>query len=279
MTYRLLALDLDGTTIAPDGTVRPPTIAAIRRALEHDLMVVFATGRNYAESKPILDMIGHYPTGIFVGGAVVVETATGEVSHRTGMDAALAVEVVAAVRELGLSAQCLQEGAGQPSYRVVGDPPEAFRWWCEHKDIAWEPFDGDTLEAHEHTIRVGLLAPYDTAHTMETLLRDRLGERVYMHNIEVPQQFNVVEIFDPSVNKWEGIRTVAARHDIRAEKIIAVGDDRNDIHMIEGAGLGVAMGNAKDEIKAIADRVIGTNGEDGLAAFIHEIVEQHLLTR
>ncbi|MEM6314538.1 MAG: HAD hydrolase family protein, partial [Planctomycetota bacterium] len=69
MTYRLLALDLDGTTIAPDGTVRPATIAAIRRALDHGLLVIFATGRNYAESKPILDVIGHHPTGIFVGGA------------------------------------------------------------------------------------------------------------------------------------------------------------------------------------------------------------------
>ena len=90
-------------------------------------------------------------------------------------------------------------------------------------------------------------------------------------------EIEVLEIFDPSVNKWEGILHVARRHNISAEQIIAIGDDMNDLHMIENAGLGVAMGNARPAVQAIAKRVIGTNREEGLAVFLEEIVESRMV--
>jgi hydroxymethylpyrimidine pyrophosphatase-like HAD family hydrolase len=82
-------------------------------------------------------------------------------------------------------------------------------------------------------------------------------------------------VFDPSVNKWAGIRHVAARHGIRDEEIVAIGDDVNDLHMVRHAGLGVAMGNARPELLAVADRVIGHNRDEGLAAFLEELVDSH----
>jgi hydroxymethylpyrimidine pyrophosphatase-like HAD family hydrolase len=96
------------------------------------------------------------------------------------------------------------------------------------------------------------------------------------HSVIVPAySVEVLEVFDPSVNKWEGIQHVARRHGIRPEQIIAIGDDVNDLHMIRNAGLGVAMGNAKPEVKAIAKRIIGSNQDEGLAAFLEELVETH----
>ena len=83
---------------------------------------------------------------------------------------------------------------------------------------------------------------------------------------------DVYEIFDPAVNKWEGILHVARRHKIDPAEIIAIGDDLNDIPMIQRAGLGVAMGNAKPEVKAVAVQVIQTNEHDGLAQFLEELV-------
>ena len=55
---------------------------------------------------------------------------------------------------------------------------------------------------------------------------------------------------------------------------MAIGDDLNDLHMIQNAGLGVAMGNARPQIKAIAQRIIGTHTQDGLAAFLDELIAQ-----
>ena len=85
----------------------------------------------------------------------------------------------------------------------------------------------------------------------------------------------LMEIFDPSVNKWEGILHVARKHDVLPEEIVAIGDDFNDLHMIRNAGLGVAMGNAKPEVQRLAKRVIGTNEQEGLAQFLEELVDQH----
>jgi hydroxymethylpyrimidine pyrophosphatase-like HAD family hydrolase len=68
---------------------------------------------------------------------------------------------------------------------------------------------------------------------------------------------------------------VARRHDIDPSQIIAIGDDVNDVPMISRAGLGVAMGNARPEVQAIAKRVIGHNKDEGLAVFLEELVEQH----
>jgi hydroxymethylpyrimidine pyrophosphatase-like HAD family hydrolase len=75
------------------------------------------------------------------------------------------------------------------------------------------------------------------------------------------------------VNKWQGILHVAGHHGIRPEEIIAIGDDVNDVPMLRNAGLGVAMGNARPEIQAVAKRVIGTNADEGLAKFLEELVE------
>jgi hydroxymethylpyrimidine pyrophosphatase-like HAD family hydrolase len=85
----------------------------------------------------------------------------------------------------------------------------------------------------------------------------------------------VLEVFDPAVNKWEGVKLVAERHGITQDQIIAIGDDVNDLPMIEQAGLGVAMGNARPEVLAVAKRVIGSNADEGLAEFLEELVETH----
>jgi hydroxymethylpyrimidine pyrophosphatase-like HAD family hydrolase len=81
----------------------------------------------------------------------------------------------------------------------------------------------------------------------------------------------VLEVFDPAVNKWQGVLHVAGRHGILPGAIVAVGDDVNDLAMIRAAALGVAMGNAPEHVRAQAKRVIGNNGQDGLAAFLEEI--------
>ena len=87
----------------------------------------------------------------------------------------------------------------------------------------------------------------------------------------------MLEIFDPAVNKWQGILKVAERHGVEPGAIIAIGDDVNDLPMLTQAGLGVAMGNARPEIQAAAKKVIKSNQEDGLAQFLEELVAQHMV--
>ena len=126
---------------------------------------------------------------------------------------------------------------------------------------------------HEQTMRVGICAPVEECVEIAKQLTGRFGSRIFCQNLLVPTtQVHVLEVFDPAVNKWQGVLYVARRHGMRGEQIIAIGDDVNDISMLQGAGLGVAMGNASREVQGVAKRVIRSNEEDGLAEFLEEVV-------
>ena len=81
-----------------------------------------------------------------------------------------------------------------------------------------------------------------------------------------------LEILRPEENKGSGISLLAKEIGLKQEEIICVGDAGNDKHMIEYAGLGVAMGNATDEIKGMADYVTLSNDEDGVAHVINKFI-------
>ena len=74
------------------------------------------------------------------------------------------------------------------------------------------------------------------------------------------------------MSKGNALQAIAADLDIAAEEVVAIGDNHNDIGMLRFAGLGVAMGNAHDEVKAEADYVTLSNAEDGVAAVIEDII-------
>src|SRR5882672_6051515 len=102
--FRMIAIDLDGTLLAPDGTVSPRAKAAV-------LLVCFATGRNFTESQMVLDAVEHYDTAVFVGGAMVIDTRHRKTLHRMGMQPQLAREVCELFESLGHAALALQDTA------------------------------------------------------------------------------------------------------------------------------------------------------------------------
>jgi Cof subfamily protein (haloacid dehalogenase superfamily) len=275
--YRMIAIDLDGTLLSPTGEVTPRTKAAVHRALRAGLLVCFATGRNMTESQMVLDAVAHYDTAVFVGGAMVMDTKQRTTLHRTAMEPALARAVCATLERLGHAALALQDtGMAGVDYLITDGVAlnHATSQWMtvthatvhKAKDLATAP--------HEHTIRVGIVAPPEQTTIVQKALADEFGERIVCHSIHVPAYgVDVLEVFDPAVNKWEGILHVARRRGILPQEIIAVGDDVNDLTMLKNAGLGVAMGNAKPQAIAASDRVINGNDADGLAEFLDELVD------
>ncbi|PZL92535.1 sugar-phosphatase, partial [Pantoea graminicola] len=81
-----------------------------------------------------------------------------------------------------------------------------------------------------------------------------------------------LEILDRRVNKGQGVRMLAEKLGLKQEEVMAIGDQENDLAMIEYAGTGVAMGNAIDSVKQIAQFITRTNMEDGVAHAIEELV-------
>jgi Cof subfamily protein (haloacid dehalogenase superfamily) len=274
--YRLIAIDLDGTLLSPTGKVTPRAKAAVRKALDAGLLVCFATGRNWTESQTILDAIEHYATAVFVGGAMIVDTRQRVTLHRTMMEPALAAEVCASLESRGHAVLALQDtGEAGVDYLITANAElnDATRQWLEVTESVVHRVPKLGAYPHEHTIRVGIVAEPDEIQQVLRELEGNFSERIICQNLAVPSYgVEVLEIFDPAVNKWEGVLHVARQHEISPEQIIAIGDDLNDVAMIKNAGLGVAMGNAKAEVLAVAKRVVGTNEQEGLAQFLEELV-------
>ena len=278
--YDLIALDLDGTVLGPDGKVSAATKRAVTRAIECGHRVAFATGRNYYESLPVIDEIGHYDAAVFVGGASVIDTTPGgggESLHRQTMEPALAVALCEAFERLGLPPIVLQDRSAVGVDFLYGPlaMPESVAKWHAITSAAVRRVDDLSTADHSHTMRVSTLGPPTLVDEAQAFLAAEFGERVFAYKTRLANfGVELLEALDPSVNKWAGIEHVAAKHGIPRERVVAVGDDMNDLHMIREAGLGVAMGNAREAIKEVADRVIGSHANDGLATFLDELCDE-----
>jgi len=273
----MIAIDLDGTLLSPQGQVTTRTKAAVHRALDAGLLVCFATGRNFTESRRVIDEVAHHGVAVFVGGAMVIDTGERVTLHRTMMDPQLASEVCGEIEASGHAALALQDTATAGFDYFVSAELEVNPETAEWMDVTaakWKRVPLLSRFKDEHTVRVGMVSGAAEAEAVKARLEARFAERIYLHSVLVPtKDVEVLEVFDPSVNKWEGILHIARRHGIDPEHIIAIGDDVNDVHMIRNAGLGVAMGNAKPEVQRLAKRVIGRNVDEGLAVFLEELVE------
>lgn len=277
--YRMIAIDLDGTLLSPSGTVSARAKAAIHRALSAGLLVCFATGRNWTESRAILDDVAHYDSAVFVGGAMVIDTKHRVTLHRTMMAPELAAEVCRALEGWGHAVLALQDtlNAGV-DYLITADAElnESTQQWMAATQAQMRRVTRLGQYSHEHTIRVGIVASIEQIDEIKQALIGRFGDRILCQSLHVPScDVEVLEVFDPAVSKWQGVLHVARKHGILAHQIVAIGDDVNDLPMIRSAGLGVAMGNAKPEVRAAAKRIIGTNREEGLATFLEELLAQH----
>ena len=272
----MIAIDLDGTLLSPSSQVTPRTRAAIHGALRAGFLVCFATGRNFTESQTVLDAVAHYDSAVFVGGAMVIDTRQRITLHRTAMDPSLARELSQFFESHGQAVLALQDTGHVGVDYLISKGVElhaSTRKWIKETHATIHFADDLPNHAHDHTIRIGIVTPLKQAEPILAELQRRFGPRITSHRFDsLLNDVCVVEAFDPSVNKWEGILHVARRHKIDPSEIIAIGDEINDVTMVANAGLGVAMGNSHPDLLKHAKKVIGHNRDDGLAEFLEELI-------
>lgn len=271
----MIVIDLDGTLLLPDGSVTARTIQSVRAAAAAGYRICFATGRSLTESRAVLHQVGVLTECVFVGGAIVIDMQGEKTLHHTTMHPTLAAEICGTLESLGHAALAMvdirEHGVDYYITASIATHPATLRWLKRLKmDVQYVPslatFD------HAHTLRVGICCSVGDSLRVVPVLHEQYGQRAMMHHLLVPgMDCEVLELFDPAVNKWSGVQYIAKLHGIAAEQIVAIGDDLNDLPMIENVGLGVAMGNAREGLRPAADRVIGRNTEDGLADFLDEL--------
>jgi len=263
MPPHLVALDVDGTTLDHSGALSPSVRAALGDVVAAGHHVVIATGRSVVATMTVLEELG-LDGGYAVcsngavtlrldafepGGYEIVEVVTFDPAPALSLLRDEWPDAVVAVEELGVGFKLsapFPDGELQGRLRVV----------------PWEE-----LVAHPVT-RVTFRSPSGTS---EDFLH--LTDRIGLHGVSYAVGFSAwLDINPEGVSKGAALELVRRRLGVEPMHTVAVGDQRNDLEMIHWAARGVAMGNAPDEVKAIANEVTGHVEDDGLVSVLRSLL-------
>lgn len=267
--YKLIALDMDGTLLNSRKEITAKVKEAIARAKAKNVKVVLCTGRPLSGVKDFLEELNLREAGDFVvtyNGALVQAADTeATIFHKT-----LSAADIRQHLELGKA-----EGIRSHFLDLDG-------MYTVNANIS----DYTVLDAY---LTKSSLTYVEDSFVKEPRLFTKLMYSDHPHLIDeleknldpgMHDQFTVIrsqpffiEVMNKEADKGRGIEALAKHLGIHRDEVICVGDAENDRHMIEYAGLGVAMANASDAIQRIADFVTKSNDEDGVA----HVIEKYLL--
>ena len=262
-TPHLVALDVDGTTIDHAGVMSPvvrDTVRAVAAAGHH---VTIATGRSIVATTPILDALG-LTTGYAVcsngavtlrldpvldGGYEVIDTVTFDPAPALNLLRSEWPDAVVAVEDLGVG---FKVSAPFPDGELQGDITV-----CPWEELVAEP-----------VTRVTFRSPTGTSEDFM-----ELTERIGLHGVNYAVGFTAwLDINPEGVSKGSTLELVRRRLGVEPAHTLAVGDQRNDLEMLHWAARGVAMGNAPDEVKEVADEVTLHVDDDGLVPVLQSLL-------
>ena len=263
LPYALCAIDLDDTLLGADHQLSARNEAAIRAVIAQGVIVVIASGRMFASSLPTALKLNLDTPIVCYNGAMVKHPVTKKVWFENSVPPETACEVMNLCRERGLQLNFYYEDLLRSA---------AYTPWLElyiHRTSSPYELRPDFYEAFKPAAPTKLIIVDDPAvidrllPELTKLFQDRLF--VTKSNAEY------LELLPLGANKGSALAKVAERYGVAAEQCIAFGDSWNDISMLEWAGLGIAVSNAKKEVIAVAKKITGSNAEDGVAQALGEI--------
>ncbi|MEO0474901.1 MAG: HAD hydrolase family protein [Planctomycetota bacterium] len=281
MQYRLIAIDLDGTLLCPEGNVSEENRAALHEAHEAGAMIIPCTGRGWGEAKHALASVPDSEVGVFNTGAMVCGLRDGSTHHSEAFESEVASAVVDLLCE-GDEAVLVYTDPDATGYEYVvtgrGELTTNTRWWFEENGLRWVEQPVMERSVLEHVVRAGAMAVRARADEIGELVDVRLPGRTSFHAFEAVQEPDfdepmfILECFKRGVSKWTGIQHIARQYGISADEIAVIGDQINDVPMFEKAGCAVAMGNAIPVIKETAHYHTLKNDEHGVAHAIKKML-------
>lgn len=260
--YRLIATDLDGTLLRSDESVSQRTRSALAAATDAGAAHIVVTGRGVPWTRHILDDLGYKGLAVCGQGAQVYDVGEHRLVTSVTLDRKLAAVALAKIEaEVGpLYLAASRDGLDGdvlvgPGYSVTGALPST-------------PFtDVADLWA----------APLNKIYVQHPQLSDdelaQAAQRVAGGFVTVVMSgAGIVELLPLGLSKATGLSLAARRLGLKAADTIAFGDMPNDIPMFAWASYGVAMADAHEELKAVADEVTSSHDEDGIAVVVERLL-------
>ena len=273
--FRILALDVDGTLLDRDGTLRPRTAEAVARAARAGIRPVLCTGRRYRRARPVAEQLGLDAPIVCNSGAIVKNPSGHRTLWRADFDAELLADVLELFRE-----------HEKPAVSFTDRDPDEFDFVVANAVTGRALFDEyvELNRAHAEVDPAGKTAARRRALPP---LRDRTRSAMLAFQAAILAACRAgadVRPEEPALHRHDVRGPPPRRQQVvgrpppgralgrRPGEICAVGDDMNDVPMIAGAGLGVAMGHAPPDVLAAADLVTGDHDNDGVAVLVDDVL-------
>jgi len=254
---------MDDTLLNSNTRISERNAQAIHAAMAKGVVFMIATGRMYISVKPYADALGLDVPLVTYNGALVKGSKSERVYYEHPLKLETAVELLAYCKERDYYIQSYQ-----------GDElwvKEASAFSAEYTRISGVPARpvGEQLY---HPVQapyklLAMTSPESFEDVWEDIRRRFKGKVAVTSSRD-----NFLELMEPGVNKWNAVKAVAESYGIRPEEIMCIGDSNNDLCMIENAGTGVAVANAKPAVQAAAKIVTASNDEDGVAKILEQLV-------
>ncbi len=259
---KLVAIDLDGTLLNSRHELSDRNRSALESAQQRGIAVVFATGKTRHAAASLIKALGINSPGIYMQG-LITYNADGSVRTRIVMERESVSRVISLGKEFGFSALAYSDNRafalrvdefttkltefGEPQAETIAD-------WRELLDS----FDIN---------KVVLYGEEDRVATMRQALEARLDGAVHVTRANVD---GMIEVLPANASKGQAVKTLLEELGIDPSNVLALGDGENDIEMLQAVGIGAAMGNATQKLKDIADVIVPSNEEDGVAFALEE---------
>ncbi len=259
---KLVVTDIDGTIHDPDSGINNNVKECLRNLINNGIHVAIATGRTYGSAKYIADEIGiKCPLICYQGG--LVNTYDGEIIDAKYLNPEIAREIIIDCRKRGIHLNVYVEDK-----LYVENDDEYIKDYIGDKGIDYflvESFD----ELDFSKLNKMLAISYD-CEFVNSLIEEYRKKYPQIYVVRSYKYF--CEIANKEATKGNAIKILADKYGISVGEVLAIGDQNNDIEMVETAGVGVAMGNGTEEIKQIADYITDSVKNDGFIKAIDKFV-------
>lgn len=267
MRYQLIAMDLDGTLNNDQKIITEKTKAALMDAQKSGIRLALASARpspGLYKERDILRLQDHQGILMSYNGGRIVDAESGKVLFETSMDLEETKQVLRQLEKLPVT-PILDDGV---QFYVTDKNGYKVDYECRNNNMVCTevPNLAEFLDFAPIKILMSV-QPEELAQVQETIAGF------------LPESLTVVqtaafylEVIPKVINKGQGIRDICKVLELPTEAVIAFGDAANDIPMLREAGVGVAMGNAQEAVKAAADLVTLSNNEDGIAAALEQLL-------
>jgi Cof subfamily protein (haloacid dehalogenase superfamily) len=264
MNYKLVAIDMDGTLLTPKLDISKETVETVRKVIEKGVVITLSTGRMYPAALPFAKMLQLDVPIITCNGAMTKCSITGKVYDVKSIESKYSLEILKYCQDEGLSVSIYDDDE-----IFIGKNSENMEI---HEEIdAAKPKVVDDLSSTLNGTVIKIMFNSRDKYKLEYHTR-KLYE---MYKDKLNFYFSLpyfVEIVNKEANKRNALESLSTNMKIGHNEIIAIGDNFNDLDMIQYAGLGVVMGNAPQYMKDEADFITRSNDDDGVRYVLEKFI-------